>query len=82
MMIRGYADHAAFDMIVVTILGILKDQTQLENKALDTAYECAVLAATSSFVSSFDLNGIVEKVLEGVALPKEETTKKPKVPTK
>ena len=72
MMARGYADHALAEVVVANIANFAVANFAQDNAKAVWASEAMMVAAMSQFLQSFNIEAIIDELLDGVEVPTEE----------
>lgn len=70
MMVRGYADSPLFDIVLANAVGVALREYASENKKAQIVSEAMIQSAAVEMMSSFDLNGMIDEMLENVDVSK------------
>ena len=69
-MARGYADSPLFDIALANVVGIALREYALGNEKAQIVSEAMIQSAAVEMMSSFDLNGMIDDMLENVDVSK------------
>ena len=80
MLVRGYADSPFFDIVLANAVGVALREYASENEKAQIVAEAMIQSAAIEMMSSFDLNGMIDDMLENVDVSKiiklEDSSKK------
>lgn len=70
MLMRGYADSPLFDIVLANAVGVALREYASENEKAQIVSEAMIQSAAVEMMSSFDLNGMIDDMLESVDVSK------------
>ena len=77
MMIRGYAEHPLFDILLANAFNIIVKQKFPENKKANYAADAMMEASMLTMAESFNLDEMLSDFLDGIKLPDLTEEEKP-----
>ena len=69
-LVRGYADSPLFDIALANVVGVAIREYAPENKKAQIVAESMIQSAAVEMVSSFDINSMIDEMLENVDVSK------------